>query len=488
MSDYINFDDEDDNTPNPSEISTSSTSGPEPFENMNVDGRTAAYGGGMVDTDFAGMSQLPQFVDPMSLQLNVGQAAFAGSNTSNAFQAPIVTPATSSAAFGAMDLGSGDVDIVDPFGTPVDISATYCDSLTMSPDSQGWNMTDNFQTPIDAVGILDDFDVADPMTFTGDVDLIPTAQEIGQLPSMWVPVSPGHQQQLNSEFAPQLGLLAADPSPPPVLFLPAEGVSVHPVSNIPSFLPNTDLPWNGFPNSPQLDAEPSTADPTSIVQGTGEVSSLLLPPAGTYGQISSDADAHVPNAEDQALISTNMRAIATDGFQLEPAPKRTKIAEPLPATLKDMGSNDDNDGVVIGAETAGHVSLPTDVKDEDYDDTVDAEGETDPDYVSDNNHSSDTVSAHASSNLPANPTPQKGPNWRSEQAEKIRLRKERREERDIRQADGASVKGKARGRKTGKLLKEIEDSKGFTGVQGVEVGESGRPVRRGARKNYKGQE
>ena len=478
MSDYVNFDVYDDDTITPTTISASDTSGAESFENRNVDGRTAAYGG-MADGTFAGMLQLPQVVDPMNLQLDVGQAAF---------QAPVAAPPTPSANFGAMDLGSGDADMVDAFGMPVNIGATYCDSLTMSPDTLGGNVADNFQTPIEADGIPNDFAVVDPMAFAGGVDPILTAQEIEQLASTWVPVSPWLQQQLNSEFAPQLGLLAADPSPPPALFLPAEGVSVRPVSNIPFLSPNADLPWNGFPNSPQLDPEPSMVDPTSIVQGTGEIPSLLLPPAGTYGPISSDADAYVSTAEDQALTSTNVHAIGTDGFQLEPAPKRTKIAEPLPAILKDMESNDDNDGVVTGAETAEHVSLLTDVKDEDYDDTLDAEGETDPDYVpdyvSDNNDSSEPLSAHASSNLTANSTLQKGPNWRHEHAEKIRLRKERREERDRRQADG----GKAPSRKTGKLLKEIEDTKGFAGSQGVEVGECGRPVRKGARNNYEGQE
>ena len=138
------------------------------------------------------------------------------------------------------------------------------------------------------------------MAFASGVDLIPTAQES---PSMWAPGSPGLQQQLNSEFAPQVGLLAADPSPPPMLFLPAEGSPVQPVSNIPS-LPIGNLPWNGSPFSPQLRAESSTLDPSLNVQATGEVSSLLLPQPGTYDPVSSDVDAYVPN---------------TDGFLLEPA-------------------------------------------------------------------------------------------------------------------------------------------------------------------------
>lgn len=536
MSDYVDFDVDDDNS-NPTTISASNTSMAEPFENVNVD----AHYGGMVDTNFAGMSHLPQVVNPMDLQLDIAPVAFAGFGGSNAFQAPVVTPATPHANFDdAMDLGSGDVvDMVDPFGVPVDFSATYCHSLTMSPDSLGrkatdnfqnpmeadgtfddftggnpmafpggvdlvpimrdmeqvlamnphpqeWKMTDHFQNPMEAGGTLDDFPAVDPMAFAGGADLVPTVQdlaqlpafadgvnlvptphEIAQVPSMWAPVSPGLQQQLNSEFAPQLGLLAADPSPPPVLFLPAEGGSVHPVSNIPFLPPNADLPWNGFPYSPQQSAENLLVDPKLIMQENGEVSFRHLPSAGTYALVPSDADALELDNEDQALLSSIMPASGTHGFQLEPAPKRSKIAEPLPANLEDIESSDDDDGFVSQVETAGQGSLPTDVKDEDYDNTLDADGETDSDYVSDSADSSDPLSAHATSSLPSH---------------------ERHEEGARPQVNGTSVGVKIYNCKTRKMLKEIEDSRGFAGAQSVEVGVNGRPVRKGARKNYEGQE
>ena len=497
-SDYVDFD-VDNNTHDPTTFSASNTSAVDPFENINVDGSTAACAD-MVGTGFfAGMSRLPQFIDPMSLQLDVAPpVAFAASDGFNAFQAAAAAaPFASSAAFGgAVDAGFGDVDLMGPLGSRVDITAEYCDSFTMSPDTLGWSVTDGFQTPIGADGLYNGFAAVDPMAFAGGVDLIPASHEMEQLPSMWVPVSPGLQQRLNSEFAPQLGLLAAVPCPPPVLFLPAEGCSVHPVSNIPS-LPNAHLPWNGFPYSPQLDAGFFTVDPSLIVQGTGEVSSLLLPPAGTYGPVSSDTDAHVPNAADQALTSTDMRGFGSDGFQLEPAPRRTRITESLPSTLRDVESNDDDEGVAAGEDSAAHVSLSNDVNDEDFDTTTfDAAGESDPDYLSDNSNSSisSVSSANASLSLPpANSTAQNGPrNRRHEQAGKIRLRKERRrEERNYRRRSAAEG-AEAQSRKTQKkLLREIEDSKGFAGSQHIRVGEGGvggRPVRKGARKNYEGLE
>ena len=463
-------------------------------------------------------------------------------STSTSMAEPVEnTAATSTAASGAVDLGSGDADMIDPLGAPVGISPTYFDTLTMSPEPQGWNVADHLQNPIEANGMRDVFTgtdlipfaagvgvippaqeverlfstnpdfqgwrrtdnfqdpigadgmpaAVDPMAFAGGVDRILTEQEIEQLASTWVPVSPWpQQQQLNSEVAPQLGTLAADPSPPPALFLPAEGGSIHPVSDIPFLPPNADLPWNGFPYSPQLDATPSTVDPSLIVQGTGDVSSLLLPPAGTYDPILPDADAYVPDAEDQAGTSASMPAFATDDFQLEPAPKRTEIAESLLDTSMDMESNDDDDGVVTGGESARHDSLPTDVINEDDDGTLDnCQGETNPVHVSDNSELSDPLSAHASSNLPADSTPEKDPDLRGEQAEETRLRGQRLEEKNRRRsANRASVRAKAPTRKTQKLLKEIEDTKGFAGSQDVEVGEGGRPVRRGVRKNYKGQE
>ena len=479
MSEYINFDVDDDNS-NPTTASTSTTSMAQTFQNVNVDGRTAHYGG-MVDTNFAGMSQLPHHVNPMDLQLDVAPVALAGFGGSNA---PVATPATAHANFDAMDLGSGDVlDMVDPFGVPVDFRATYCHSLTMSPVPQEWDMTDNFQNPMEADGTLDDFTEANPMafpggvdlvptmqemeqlpamnpdpqqwamtndfqypmeSFAGGVDLVPTAQEIAQLPSMWTPVSQGLQQQLNSEFAPQLGLLAADPSPPPALLLPAEGASVHPVSNI-----------------PVLGAENLPVDPRLVVQGTDGLSSAHQPPASTYALVPSDADAFLLDTEDQSVLNS-MLASGTDGFQLLPAPKRGKMAGTFPATSEDLESDDDDDGVVTGA-----VTTQTDVKDEDYDETMDADGETDSDYVSLIPDSSDPLSAHATSSLPSH---------------------ERHEEGVRHQAIDTSVAPKIYNCQTRKMLKEIENSRGFAGAQSVEVGVNGRPVRKGARKNYEGQE
>ena len=337
----------------------------------------------------------------------------------------------------------------------------------MDPDRQGWTLSDNYRTQIEADATPDDLAATEPMTFAGGVDLNPTAQEIDQLPSMWTPVSPGLQHQLNSEFAPQLGLLAADPSPPPALFLPAQGASVHPVSNIPFLPPNAGFPWNGVSYSPQMNAETATVDPTSTVQVTGEVLPLLLPPAGTSASISPDADPYVPNAEGQALTSTNKRGFPTDSFQLEPAPKRTKIAELLPVAAEALDSDDGGDEPVSLIEMVGHVSSPTDVNDGNYDDTLNADGETDTHYVSGNGGSSHPPSAPASSFLPSI---------------------ERNEESVRLPANGASVNDKARSGKPRKLLKEIEDTKGFAGRQGVEDGVRGRPVRKGARKYSPGQE
>ena len=484
MADYVNFDVEDNNS-NPTTIAASTASMAEPFENVNVNGRTAHYGG-MVDPNFAGMSQLPQHVNPMDLQLDVAPVASAGLGGSNAFQAPVATPATSHANCDAMDIGSEQVlDMVDPFGVPVDFSPTYCNSLTMSPTQQGLDMTDNFQNPMGADGTLDDFSGGNLMAFPDGVDLTATmkemeqllamdpnpqewnptmtndfqnfdggvdltAQEMAQLPSMWMPVLPELQQQLNSEFAPQPGLFAADPSPPPALFLPAEGVFVHPVSN---------FPFLGAGNFP--------VDPRLVVQGTDDLSSAHLPPAGTCAPVPADAGAFVLATEDQALHSTIIPGTDTDVFQLQPASNRGKMAEILPATLEDMEFatledmefDDEDDWVVTGAATT-----PTVVKDEDYDGTLDADGEPDSEYVFVNADSSDPVAAHATSSLPSH------------------------EEGDHHHAIDANVGGNTYNCKTQKMLKEIEDTKGFAGAQGVEVGVNGRPVRKEAKKNYEGQE
>ena len=172
-SDFLNSSDDDDNNLNSTTMTAPSTSMAETSDNMPADDRNGGFDG-MVDMNFnfANTSQLPQFVNPMDLQVDVAPVAPTGLGVSNALQAPPVTaPATSS----AMDLGSGDVDMVDPFGIPVDTSATYADSLTMSPETQGWNEIDNFQNPFEAGGMLDDFAPVDLVPFVSGVGLSPSA-------------------------------------------------------------------------------------------------------------------------------------------------------------------------------------------------------------------------------------------------------------------------------------------------------------------------
>lgn len=438
-SEYVDFPSDNSDNENiltPTTTMAPSTAMPEPSENMNVDDQTAERGG-VVDGSSAGMAQSPRFVDPMDLQVSGGAqgtfAAPAGTDGSDASQDP-----NSSADLGAMDDGSGDANMEGPVRVPDDLRPKYLDALSMSPEPQGENvadgfqipsgagaggmsggdfvagdamafdggvdsvpyggvdwivsaeeirqiwsmdpelqaldMADNFQTPFGGQGIPDGFPVVDQMAFAGRFELNPTPQEIEQPPSMWAPVSPEQQQQLNSEFAPQLGLLAADPNPPPALFLPAEGSSVQPAPNTP-FVPSAEVPWEGFPTLPQFVAGASNFDPTPTVQ----------------------------KPEDEA--SRILRRLIRRG-------------------------------------TSG-------AKDDDYDDTLDADGEIDSDDSSDSSGSSDPPAAHASANLPA----------------------------------------QANNRKSQNLLKEIENSKNFVAeAQSAEVGKNGRPVRKGARKNYEGQD
>lgn len=374
---------------------------------------------------------------------------------------------------GVLDSGTQGFETTHSFGNPVEIGSPFSDFTILSPVSEGSYMTDSFfQTPIEPNASRNDFSVFEPVVFADSVE--PAALETPRSPSRWVPASPGLQKHLNRVYAPQLAQLAADPNPPPVLYFPAEGGPILPMPSTRS-PPTDDLARTGFPQTPQINAESLLIDPSLLIPSKISGSVSLPLSNGKQHLMSRISDASVPVAEGQTLTPTNKRASDAKDSDCEPAPKRTMTAKPLPIAVKNTTSADDQGAVVTPAKSTRQISSPDIAVDKDPNDETDAEGEDDPDHH--------------------NPSPKQGPHWRHEQTPEICLRDQRLKEWNRRRASSIKAKGKTSNRKMQKMLSEIEDTKEFAAVQGREGEENAggdggrrRPVRKGARKNYAGQQ
>lgn len=373
---------------------------------------------------------------------------------------------------GDLESGAEGSEPTHSFGNPVDIGVPFADFTTQSPISEGSYMTDSFQTPIERNASRNDFSVFEPVALNDSVG--PAALETSRSPSRWVPASPGLQKHLNRVYASQLAQLAADPDSPLVLYFPAEGGPVIPMPSLGS-PPTDDLTRTGFFQTPQIDVEPYSIDP-SLLMPTNKVGSVSLPMSnGKHHLISPIRDTSVPKTESQTLTPTNKRPCDAKDTDCEPAPKRTMNAKPLPIAVKITSSSNDQGTVMTRAKSTRQTLSPDLAANEQSNDESDAEGENDPNYQ--------------------NPSPKLGPNWRYEQTPEIRLREHRLKEWNRRRANSIKAQGETPNRKMQKLLGEIEDTKEFAVAQGHKSGGNmggvlgrRRPVRRGARKNYAGQQ
>lgn len=217
------------------------------------------------------------------------------------------------------------------------------------------------------------------------------------------------------------------------------------------------------------------------------------------------------------------RALDTSEHDTEPTPKRAKIAQvdELLNFAMDVDSDSDDEPIITEKKIAEQNLLPVTADSDNSDCESDPEPETKSecenncDQRSGDGGNSISSSTPSSPILPSTPVmrtgipahlgstqlPRQGSNWRYERAQEIRLRELRRREWHKRRTTALDAKGKVPSRKMQKLLKDIEDSEEFAepqdyGIEGrVEVeGEEDRrsvrrrPVRKGARKSYVGQE
>lgn len=377
---------------------------------------------------------------------------------------------------GVLEPGTMGFEPTHLFGNPVDSGASFGDFTTQSPVSEGSYMTDSFQTLTETYTSRNFFE---PTAFADSVYSAATL-ETPSSPSRWVPASPQLQKHLNRVYAPQLARLAADPTSPPVLYFPAEEAPVSPMPSVRS-QPNDDLARTDVFQTPQIDAEPLSIDP-SLLMPMNAAASVSLPLSnGEHHLMSPIPNAFVPDAEGQQTSTpTNKRAFDANNSVCESAPKRTLTTKQTPNAINNTDSNNDQGAALTRAESARHSSLPNVATNESFTNESDAEGDDDPDY-------------HTPS---LSPDAKQNSYSRYEQtSSEIHTRDKRLNERNTRRVSSVKDKRERRNRKMKKLLGEIKDTKEFKAATGGEGGENEggdegegrrRPVRKGARKCYVG--
>lgn len=364
-----------------------------------------------------------------------------------------------------------------------------CGDQTVGGDSRTGNVS---ESPIDTDVPLDELnakylelgnlsmaDAFQTTTDQGSSTWAPLHLKHHQEPSRWAPASPQLQQHLNIVYAPQLTQYLADPYPAPVLYFPAQEPSMS--SNPP--LTSDFHPRPNFLQMPHPIAETPSIDPSLLMHKIAAPLDQKSRPNLKLGPIPLVTDHETSDAEDAALPPPKKRALSVDEFDPEPAPKRTRNSQgpPLTTVWKDdrseAVSQDDADHESCDSNSLGRYSAP-------------------PSPI----RSFTPVTQKGPSTLSSgNQTAKKGPYWRYEQGKEVSVRVERRKERDYRRANPPKAEGKAPNRKMQRLLEEIEDTEGYAEAQGYKVEDSvesdkgqdfgrRRPVRKGARKNYAGQE
>lgn len=340
-------------------------------------------------------------------------------------------------------------------------------------------------------------------------------------PSRWVPASPRLQEHLNKTYASQILQICTQPNVPPMLYFPMQQ-QVGPLPSDPYSQRSIPTQY-GYSQVSQPSMEISSIESSLVMARNNGLSPPQQLSNGVYRPIPPITDHDAPNAEDLALTPTKKRALDANEHDSESAPKRAKTAEvkPLSTVAMDDGSDDDDEPVRKRTRTARRNPFSTVAKDDesevegvdeseiDPDDEPDEESEDDPNDEAYDSDSSGLSSAPPSpilrptagaqkcpsTLLPRHSVLKESPQRRYEQEQESRPLDQQRKQWVRRHANSPDAKGKAPNRKMQNLLKEIEDTEGFAEAQGYEVRESverdslpRRPVRKGARKSYVGQE
>lgn len=491
-----------------------------------------------VDTDFTGLFQLPDGSNALGHGVIATPAHSEGCSNPIISEAPIVA-AASLDSFPAFEQMSEDFVYSDAFRTPADNGAKSGDVITMSPVSGDLGMTDTFQTIIDTDASLDNLAVSRRTAFTHGIDpaalkiprsplrWVPTLMQAkanpqsptsSQLirgpsrlvpltpgPSRWVPASPELQQYLNAVYAKEIISYYGSPDTKPVLYIPVEQQFGSPLSED-SISPKTVPPQHMSPQTSRPRPEILQID-QSLLQRNGTLHSQQRLSNRMYSQTSPITDEGAQKAEDLASAPFKKRALDANESDSEPAPKRNKTpqAGPEPTVAKDDDSDDDDDEPVMRRTRTARLSpQPAIAKDEEPNDEADFGSKNDAKAETYDSDASGLSSAPQSPIPPPTPVPQKGSstlpprhsvikkirNLRYEEQQESRQRDQPRHTLKHRRINKPSIKGKWQ-----RLLEEIQDTEGFAEVQGHEIEGSvkrdfvsTRPVRKGARKNYVGQE
>lgn len=438
---------------------------------------------------------------------------------------------------------AADTEFASTFQLPGDCHVLGNNVTATQAAPEDLAMTDAIQTVFDTNSSRDNFDVFEITAFARGIDpealeipnfcsnlvslskqvstdpLLQNPSHIMQEPSIWLPVSPQLQWNLNTMYASDLVQQLNVPNPAPVLFFPAEEL-LGPGTFTPSIQspPNDVQIQYELPQTPQTELETTSISPSLLMHESPTLPQALSP-NGMHSPFTRTIDDDFLDAENSASTLLKKRTLDINEADPEPASKRPRTAqvENLPIVAEDDDTEHDDEPVITRRRTAQQNPLPIVAKDDDSDSESRAKSESesednadDRSCDSDNLGSSSTPSSPplpttppARAGIPAHPyttqAPTHGPKWRYEQVQEVRLREQRRREWTQKRTNSLGVGGKAPSRKMQTLLEEIEDSEGFAEAQGymaeerVESEEDWgfarrRPVRKGARKSYVGQE
>ncbi|CAD6585856.1 MAG: hypothetical protein ASARMPREDX12_002139 [Alectoria sarmentosa] len=533
MADYVNFDFE---APRQSIVVASETSMAESVQRISVDN---TYTGAVdeVDTDFTELFQLPDGSNALGNGVTATPAPLEGCGNPNTSEAPIAAVASLD-SFPAFKQMSEDFVYSDAFGTPTDNDARFGDVITISPVSEDLGMTNAFQKIVETDVLLDNFAVSRPTAVTRVID--PAASKIPRSPSRWVPnfmqaktipqspassqvireplrfaplttepsrwvlASPELQQHLNMVYAKEIISYYGSPDPTPVLYVPVKQQYDSPLSED-SISPKTVPPQHKSSQTSRLRPEILQIDP-SLLQRNETLPSQQQLSNGMSSPTSPIADEEAQKIEDPASAPIKKRVLDANLSDSEPAPKRNKTAQAGPelTVAKDDDSDDDDEPVTTRTRTARPAPQPTIAKDEE------SKGEADDGSVNDAEDETYDSDASGLSSAPPSPVPPPTPvkqkssstlpprhsvlkkvrNLRYEQQQESRRRDQPKKTLNNRRMNQPVITAKWQ-----RLLEEIQDTEGFAEAQDHKIEGSverdfvpSRPVRKGARKNYVGQE
>ena len=495
----------------------------ERVRSMSVDEPYAIFADA-VDTDIAGNFQLLDGSNALGDVVNPTQAASEDRGTHSAFQAPFITP-TLVNGFPAIQLGQEDSSMIDAI---VDTNAAMGGSSGLGPASEDLDMADNFQTTFDTDASFDDFPIHEPRLFAHCIDqtaleitsssskwaplpmtmkaepqaqLLASSQavrnssdwlrhisETEQEPSRWAPASPQLQQHLNTIYGSQLIQNSCHTSPASVLYFPVQQQLASTTSGVAVEHQSSQIS--------QSAAEIAAIDPSLLMRVRTRLPDAGISSNGTCSPISLPIDEEALASEDLALTLRENCALDAIEPDSETTSKRIK-------TTQDDASDDDDKPAVTITRTERQSHFPVVGRDEksenlsEYESRDDSGDDADDEcYDSEPSDLPSVLPPSATSGpVPSHKITKKGLSRRYEQQQESRQSDQRTKQSNRRRAHNSAARVKAPSRKMQNLLQEIEDSEGFVKAQGDKVRESGerdfatrRPVRKGARKSYVGQE